>query len=73
MHGAVRREEKVLKIVSTIEDGGELTPRERSVALGAARLGILEGTRGLLFMPDTSPSRRIAMESYWGMEGTRNG
>lgn len=39
--------------------------------MGAARLGIIEATRATMFMPDMSPSRKLALESYWGMSGTR--
>jgi hypothetical protein len=68
--GPIRRESLVDKIANHFTDEHKLGPRERLIVMGAVRIGVIEAVRGCMYMPDISPSTRLAMEAYWGMSGT---
>jgi hypothetical protein len=67
--GPARRERLVEKITDSFTTEHGLNPRERAIVMGATRIGIIEAIRGTMYMQNVSPSRRLEMEAYWGMEG----
>jgi hypothetical protein len=67
--GAIRRDKMEGQIADYFTSTYDLNPKERKLALAAARLGIIEAVRGCLYAAPLSPSVREDMAAYWGLSG----